>query len=46
MKAVLVALAVFIAFDALAWGGGVRHEIVRQFMIATSEIAGLSWTWG
>jgi hypothetical protein len=46
MKAVLIAIAVFVAFDALAWGGAVRHEVVEQFLIAAHEIGGLSWAWG
>jgi hypothetical protein len=45
MKAVLIALAAFVGFDAAVWDGTVRREIVRQFMIAAYEVGAQSWTW-
>ncbi len=45
MKAVLIALAVLVGFDAAVWGGSVRQEIVRQMLIAAHEIGGQSWAW-
>lgn len=45
MKAVLIALAVLVGFDALVWGGSIRTEVVRQTLIAVHEIGGQSWNW-
>jgi len=45
MKAFLIALAVLVGFDAAVWGGSVRREIVREFMIAAHEVGALSWNW-
>ncbi len=45
MKAVLIALAVLVGFDAAVWGGSMRREIVREFLIAAHEVGGLGWNW-
>jgi len=45
MKAVLIALAVLVGFDAAVWGGAYRQEIVREFLIAAHEVGALSWAW-
>lgn len=45
LKAVLIALAVLIAFDAAVWGGEVRGAAVQAAKRAYSEVAGLDWDW-
>lgn len=46
LKAVLIAISALLLFDAVAWGGSVRMEIVREVGIAVIEIGALSWKWG
>ena len=45
LKAVLIALSVLLLFDAIAWGGAIRMEIVREVGIALTEIEALDWSW-
>ena len=46
MKAFLIALAVMITFDAVAWHGAVRETLVHQAVIAATEFDDLDWSWG
>ena len=43
LKAVLIAVAAFLLFDAVAWGGAIRMEIMRETAVALAEIQSLDW---
>jgi hypothetical protein len=46
LKALLIALASLVSFDALAWHRALRTELVREASTAVSEIMKLDWRWG
>jgi hypothetical protein len=46
LKALLIALASLVSFDAVAWQGALRHEVVHDLLVAVSEVSALNWNWG
>ena len=46
LKAVLISIAAFVSFDAIAWHGALRVETARQVGIAVQEVEDLDWSWG
>lgn len=45
LKALLIGLATFVSFDAVAWQSAMRHQLLGEAKIAASEIAALDWSW-
>ena len=45
LKALLVSLAAFISFDAVAWDSAMRVTLLRQATNAVAEVEALDWTW-
>jgi hypothetical protein len=45
VKSLLIGIASLVSFDAVAWHGALRTELVREAFAAVSEIRNLDWTW-
>jgi hypothetical protein len=46
LKAFLIAAASLVSFDAVAWQGTMRHELVRETIGAVAKVSAHDWTWG
>lgn len=46
LKALLISLATFVSFDAVAWHSAIRQELVREAGVAIAQLEQLDWSWG
>lgn len=45
LKAILIAAASLVSYDAVAWHSAMRHKLVGETVQAVSSLAALDWTW-